>query len=36
MPYINLEDGRKAMIQDKIVAHYQDGRLLKGVIAGLE
>jgi hypothetical protein len=30
MPYINLEDGRKAMIQDKIVAHYQDGRLLKG------
>ena len=32
---INLKDGRKAMIQDKIVAHYQDGRLLKGVIAGL-
>jgi hypothetical protein len=31
MPYINLEDGRKALIQDKIVAHYQDGRLLKGV-----
>ena len=23
--------GKKAMIQDKIVAHYQDGRLLKGV-----
>ena len=31
MPYINLEDGRKAMIQDKIVAHYQDGQLMKGV-----
>jgi hypothetical protein len=31
MPYINLEDGRKAMIQDKIVVHYEDGRLLKGV-----
>ena len=31
MPYINLKDGRKAMIQDKIVAHYQDGRLIKGL-----
>jgi hypothetical protein len=30
MSYINLQDGRKAMVQDKIVAHYQDGRLLKG------